>query len=275
MIAMDSPERRDGIGGERSSSEELADARMAVRQKVWDRMREVARPDSRYVYDFASYNPDYPGSERFPDALRALPFYAGTGPVFVTPDNCLDIFRSEVIREGRPMLQTVAVAMGFHFIGPGDVPPGSERFAGTLDGALIFGKPVDLEFVRALGPLDWVVTGTCAVNPSTGVRFGKGHGFFDLEWGIMASLGIVNEETPLIICAHDYELVDEELPAADFDTAGDWVITPTRTIKIPRTIKKPPGIDWNVLGDHLLREIQPLRELRDRMKPPSENDAGV
>jgi len=265
---MHSPEGRDGVPGTAAPDERgLAAARMAVRRKVWDRMRRVARPDSRFGYDFTSYNPDYPGSERFPGALRALPFYNGDGPIFVTPDNCLDIYRSEVIQEGRPMLQTVAVAMGFHFIGPGDVPKGSERFAGTLDGALIFGKPVDLDFVQALGPLDFAVTGTCAVNPNTGVRFGKGHGFFDLEWGIMASLGVVNEETPLVICAHDYELVFDELPAEDFDTAGDWVVTPTQTIKVSRTIKKPPGIDWEVLNGALLEEIRPLRELRDRVRP--------
>jgi len=228
-------------------------------------MREIARPDSRFVYDFTNYNPDYPGSERFPEALRALPFYDGDGPIFVTPDNCLDIYRAEVIREQRPMLQTVAIVMGFLFIEPGEVPKGQERFAGTLDGALIFGKPVDLDFVQSLGRLDFVVTGTCAVNPNTGIRFGKGHGYFDLEWGILASLAVVDEETPLIICAHDYELVYDELPAAPFDTAGDWVITPSQTIEVPRTIRKPPGIDWKVLNQRLLEEIEPLRQLESRL----------
>ena len=53
---------------------------------VWDRLREVVVPDSRFHLDFSMFIPDYAGSEQTIDALRSLPFYAGAGPVFVTPD---------------------------------------------------------------------------------------------------------------------------------------------------------------------------------------------
>lgn len=64
-------------------------ARRAVREAVWRKMRAVARPDSRFAYDLTSFIPDFPGSERFPAKLSDLPCYPGAGPVFVTPDNCL------------------------------------------------------------------------------------------------------------------------------------------------------------------------------------------
>ena len=36
---------------------------------------------------------------------------------------------------------------------------------------------------RDLGKIDLMLTGASAVSKN-GVRFGKGHGFFDLEWGM-------------------------------------------------------------------------------------------
>src|SRR5712692_2957322 len=126
--------------------EAQATDRAAIRAAVWERMRGIARPDTRFVYDFTSYIPDFPGSERFPEALRSLPCYPGNGAVFVTPDNCLETVRASLIAEGRPLLQTIAVAIGFHFFAPGIIPPGLERFAGMLDGALALAQQVDLEF---------------------------------------------------------------------------------------------------------------------------------
>ena len=158
-------------------------SRLAVREAVWEQLRAVARPDTRYVYDLAEFIPDFAGSEQLPAKLEALPLYRGNGPVFVTPDNCLQELRRSLVVSERPLLQTIAVAMGFHYFAPGSVAPSEARFAATLDGAQLLATKVDLDFIRELGRLDFVVTGACAVDPRTGVRFGKGHGFFDLEWG--------------------------------------------------------------------------------------------
>jgi 5-formyltetrahydrofolate cyclo-ligase len=46
-----------------------------------------------------------------------------------------------------------------------------------------FGRPIALAELPALGKFDVMVTGASAVS-TNGVRFGKGHGFFDLEWGM-------------------------------------------------------------------------------------------
>ena len=40
----------------------------------------------------------------------------------------------------------------------------------------------------------FMVTGASAVSLD-GVRFGKGHGFFDLEWGMFTDMGIVDDDT--------------------------------------------------------------------------------
>lgn len=237
------------------------EAREAIRRTVWKRLKGIGRPDTRFVYDFTNFIADYPGSEFIPDALRLLHFWSGSGPVFVTPDNCLEHLRAELVREQRPLLQTIAVAIGFHYFAPGTVQKGFERFAGTLDGALLLAKQVDLDFVRSLGPLDFVVTGACAVNRS-GIRFGKGHGFFDIEWGILSTLGVVNENTTVIACVHDCQVIDDELPATPHDTVVDWIITPTETIKVAHRPKKPLGIHWEALAPERFEEIPLLTDLK-------------
>jgi 5-formyltetrahydrofolate cyclo-ligase len=235
--------------------------RETVRVAVWDRLRNVARPDSRFHLDFSMFIPDYPGSERIPAALRELPFTAGGGPVFVTPDNNLETLRAELLRVGRPLLVTTyGILRGFVFFRPGGVPEDSIDFAASLDGMERFGTPLDLEGLRGLGRLDFLVTGASAVSRD-GIRFGKGHGYFDVEWALLRDLGAVDEDTPVVACVDDTQYVEEDLPARDTDTLVDWIVTPTRSVRVARTRPKPAGVRWDVLDPHLLATIPPLQEL--------------
>src|SRR5438128_346871 len=110
--------------------------RASVRAVVWDRLRGVAIPDSRFHLDFSMYIPDYPGSEGIPAALRKLPFYEGGGTVFVTPDNNLEVLRAALLRERRPLLiTTYGILRGFVYFEAGSVPEVSIDFAASLDGA--------------------------------------------------------------------------------------------------------------------------------------------
>lgn len=245
-----------------TSDADQQEARRQIREGVWERMRAVARPDSRFVYDLTSFIPDFPGSERFPRMLEELACYPGEGPVFVTPDNCLPDVKAALIARRRPLLQTIAVAMGFHFIAAGSIPAEQTRFAATLDGAQLLAQKVDLDFVRELGALDFVVTGACAVDAQTGVRYGKGHGFFDTEWALMSELGVVNEETPIIACVHDNQVVESGLTPLPHDTAVDWILTPSRTIEVTNRHPNPSGVLWQLVDEERLAEIEPLRELR-------------
>ena len=157
--------------------------------------------------------------------------------------------------------------MGFHFLAPGSVPESEARFAATLDGAQLLAKQVDLDFVRGLGRLDFVVTGACAVDPRTGVRFGKGHGFFDTEWGILSELGVVDERDagrhlrPRLSGGRN-----RTYALSSHDTAGDWILTPTRSIQVPERHPNPSGIRWELVDDARLAEIEPLRQLDNRRR---------
>lgn len=235
-----------------------------VRRRVWERLREVAVPDSRFHLDFSMYIPDYRGSDRIPEALARLGLPDGPGPVFVTPDNNLAGLRESLIREGRPMLMTTyGISRGFLLFEPGVVPEGQEPFAASLDGAEVFGRAVSLAQVEGLGRLSFLVTGASAVNRD-GIRFGKGHGYFDLEWAMLREVGCVDESTPVVCCLHDCQYVDEELPAAATDTIVDYVVTPTRTIQVEPRYPKPAGIDRSRLDQALVDSIPPLQELLGR-----------
>ena len=48
-------------------------ARAAVRETVWQRLRDVALPDTRFVYDLTWFIPDFAGSEQLYARLRELP----------------------------------------------------------------------------------------------------------------------------------------------------------------------------------------------------------
>jgi 5-formyltetrahydrofolate cyclo-ligase len=227
-------------------------------------LRPFARPDTRFLYDFEEFIPDFEGSERLWGRLTQLPVFGGDGPVFVTPDNGLQAVRRSLLAAGRPMLQTIAVAMGFHFFPPGSVAAADFTLASTLDGAQMLAEAFDLDAVRALGRLDYVVTGACAADPVSGVRFGlgKGHGFFDTEWAILSELGLVDEATPVVICVHDLQVVDTGLEPLLHDTAGDWILTPRRTIHVRNRHRNPVGVDWDLVDSARLAEIRPLRLLK-------------
>ena len=183
--------------------------------------------------------------------------------MYATPDNCLEPLRSAAIGAGRPLLQTIAVRMGFRYFAPASVPPALVALAGTLDGAARLATPVGLREVAALGPLDAVVTGCRAVSRD-GMRMGKGHGWFDIEWGILTALGIAGEDTPVIVACHDVQILrpDEVPPRKAHDTLVDWIVTPSQTIEVARDRPKPVGIAWDRLRADQLASIRPLHELR-------------
>jgi 5-formyltetrahydrofolate cyclo-ligase len=240
--------------------------RDAARQHAWDQLRDIAYPDSRYHLDFAEFIPGYPGCEEAPGALSGLRLWPGGGPVFVTPDGSTEPLRAFLLRQGRPLLTaTHGGRRGFRYFPAGSVPIHDTAFAATLDGAERFGRQITAPAaLRDLGPFDFLVTGASAVSVS-GIRFGKGHGYFDLEWAVMRDLGLVGEDTPVVCCVHDVQVADGDLDAEPNDTAVDWIITPTRTIKVSREHLKPGGVDWSRLspgvveGNPVLRELAALR----------------
>lgn len=233
------------------------------RRSVWERLREVAKPDSRFHYDFSHFIPDFEGSELCVEKVREMEIYRRSGFLFITPDNCLEKLREAAIIDGkRFVMPTYGIRRGFVLLERRLVPPGREDFAAALDGAERFGARISLKEIASLGKFDVVFTGVSVVN-TAGVRFGKGEGFFDLEWGMLSEIGAVDELTPVVVIAHDVQVVEADLPAEHHDTVADIIVTPTRVIHTGGRGRKPKGIDWSLVTSEMLDQIPPLKELAE------------
>jgi 5-formyltetrahydrofolate cyclo-ligase len=107
----------------------------------------------------------------------------------------------------------------------------------------------------------FMVTGASAVSME-GVRFGKGHGFFDLEWGMFSDLELVGENTPVVAVVHDVQVVDDKLEASETDIVVDYIATPTRMIKVERRSRRPQGVKWELLDAKRIALTPPIQELQ-------------
>ncbi len=236
--------------------------KVEAREAVWRNLRRVARPDSRFHFDFNEYIPDFVGSKAATERLMELDIYRRADTVFITPDNCLERLRAETVGAGkRQIVSTYGIRRGLVELTPADVPAGLEPYAVMLDAIESFGRHLPLVALRQGGPLDLIVTGASAVN-TAGIRFGKGHGFFDLEWAIFCQLGVADQETPVVAFVHDCQVVDIELEMSPFDTICDLIVTPTRLLTIPNARKPTVGVIWDRLEEGMMADIPPLRELR-------------
>ena len=87
----------------------------------------------------------------------------------------------------------------------------------------------------------------------------------DLEYSMMASMGVLDEKVPVVTMVHDCQVVD--LPDDLFgphDLPVDFIVTPTRVIQCDGNLRKPSGIIWSLLTPEKLNHIPVLKRLRYR-----------
>jgi 5-formyltetrahydrofolate cyclo-ligase len=234
-----------------------------LREQIWKKLRQVAYPDSRFHWDFREFVPDFQGSELCAEMIRDTEAYRNAEIIFVAPDNSLQSVRRAVLADRKTLLvASYAIRRGFFILEPGDVQRGKEAWAASLDGLERFGSEISLSDIQDLGQVDMMITGISLVTEK-GTRWGKGHGFFDLEWAMFREIGVVDQDTPIVAVGHDCQVIDSELEPSPVDTVADWIVTPKGIRRVPRTYPKPEGIVWDFLTPELLTRIPPLQELMD------------
>ena len=238
--------------------------RNTSRVKVWKELIAVARPDSRFHFDFSEFITDFEGSDLATNRLIAMDIYQKADVLFITPDNCLELLRAQAVRDQKVLLMTsYGIRRGFIELLPKDVPKGMEDWAILLDVIERVGHHISLEEIQQRYPhIDLLVTGGSAVNRE-GARFGKGHGFFDIEWASLYSLGVVDVQTPIVDLVHDCQIIDEPLDISLFDTICDYIVTPTQTIHVSNPQKPTGGIYWDRLAPGMMENISILKELQE------------
>lgn len=234
----------------------------AARAAVWPELYRVAIPDSRFHLDFNEYIPDFEDSHLATTRLTELDIYQKAKVLFITPDNCLEQLRAQTVRDGKlQLISTYGIRRGIIELKPEDAPPGLEEYAVLLDVIEKLGRHISLAEIRDRYRFDLIVTGASAVSRS-GVRFGKGHGFFDLEWAMFCHIGVVEQSTPVVAFVHDCQVVDIDLTPSPYDTICDLIVTPTRLIQVKNPQKPLHGVLWDKLEPGMMDSISPLRELK-------------
>ncbi|MGC8570350.1 5-formyltetrahydrofolate cyclo-ligase [Caldivirga sp.] len=240
----------------------IKDVKQAIRERVWRLLEEKnAAAFPRPVYGRI---PNFIGSERACELAASLLEFQGARVVKVNPDSPQRRCREITLNSGKLLIMpTPRIKEGFLMLDPTKIPRHYYREASTIGGAFKWGKPIK---PWDAPKIDLVVVGSVAVNPATGRRLGKSHGYAEVEWGIMSMFGKVNESTPVVTTVHDLQLVNDNIPKEPFDLPVDIVVTASRVIRVSRVDVKPIGIYWEYVTEDMLREIPLLAELYDRSR---------
>jgi 5-formyltetrahydrofolate cyclo-ligase len=117
------------------------------------------------------------------------------------------------------------------------------RAAASIRGAARLGRPV---LPGDVPRIDLVVAGSVAVGRD-GARVGKGGGYSDLEYGILAELGLVGQWTTVATTVHPLQITRARIPMLPHDIPLDLIVTPATTIGCSHRYPRPGGILWNAL----------------------------
>lgn len=208
------------------------DSKQEVRERIWElleRERAARFPGAR------GRIPNFRGAEQAAARLAELPEWQAARVIKANPDSPQLPVRRRARKEGKTLYMAVPRLTT-------EKPFVEVRGDPTIKRALSEGAPRGLD---ELEPVELVVCGTVAVNRK-GVRIGKGGGFSDLEFALLAERGLVGDDTTIVTTVHELQLLDEDLAETEHDFRVDVIVTPDAVLRTRRR-GRPPGILW----DHL------------------------
>ncbi|XP_033846889.1 methenyltetrahydrofolate synthase domain-containing protein isoform X1 [Periophthalmus magnuspinnatus] len=231
-----------------------------IRQLVWHYIEENDLANfPRPVYNRI---PNFKGASAACAKVSELQVFMKAGEIKVDPDKPLEGARLVILQAQKTLLvPTPRLRTGlFNKITP---PPDATKkhlhICSSSQGVKDFSVPVSLD---ARMKVDLVIVGSVAVSEK-GFRIGKGEGYADMEYGIMASMAAVNESTVVVTVVHDCQVVEiPERLIESHDLTVDYILTPTRVIKTDCQLPKPQGIIWSKLDKEKLEKIPILKKLR-------------
>ncbi|HWH32488.1 MAG TPA: 5-formyltetrahydrofolate cyclo-ligase [Egibacteraceae bacterium] len=235
----------------------VLDAKRALREEVWDALAAsgAARfPGARHRI------PNFTGAEAAAQRLRATEAWRRARVVKANPDSPQWPVRQRALEDGLLLAMAVprlAEPEPFFLLDPGELD-GGYRAASSIKGASAHARTVA---VAELEPFDLIVTGCVAVDRS-GARLGKGGGFADLEFGLLAEAGLVGPSTVVATTVHPVQVLEPgRIPMGAHDAPLDLVVTPDEVIVCDGGRARPDGIAWDQLTREKIDAIPLLRAL--------------
>lgn len=226
----------------------------AARGWVWDRLKD----EKLAAFPFPPHGriPNFKGAAAAARRLFRIPLFAEARRIKVNPDSAQAPVRAEALRRGITVyVPTPRLRGGFMKLDPARIAPDQVRAAATMAKAPQFAEPVAL---AELPQLDAIVCGSVAVT-RRGERSGKGEGYSDIEFAILAELG--HKAVPVATTVHSLQVVDG-FPTAANDLPLSYIVTPEAIIEVAAPPPAPTGIDWQRLPADALQEMPVLAELR-------------
>ncbi|GIX82929.1 methenyltetrahydrofolate synthase domain-containing protein [Caerostris darwini] len=231
----------------------------SIRQQVWSYLEtsNIAR------YPRPVYNriPNFAGAEKACGKVKQLKEYRTAKIVKVNPDTPQKQARFLTLQDSKRLLvPTPRLRKGLlNWIVPPNAHKHTLRECSTSLG-LKTSRRLELDTKIKI---DLVILGSVAVSPK-GRRIGKGEGFADMEFAMLATTGVVNSETVVVTIVHDCQVLDsipDEL-FGEHDVPVDIILTPTKIICCEPRLPKPTRIIWSLLSEEKIAQIPILEELK-------------
>ncbi len=218
--------------------------------------RQVARFPGAY-----GRIPNFVGAEKAALIASELEIFKNADVVKFNPDSPQRKLREIALKQGKIVYMAVPRLTNercFVRISPESVN-GRWKEASTIKGAFRLGEMIH---PREMTKIDILVAGSVAVNLD-GQRIGKGGGYSDLEYAILRSFNLINEETPIITTVHPIQILKGKFPWERHDIPLDFIVTPEKIFKIHTKFEKPGGIFWDLLSDEQIESIPILKKLKN------------
>ncbi len=202
--------------------------------------------------------PNFIGADEAAKKLLGMEIFIKAKVVKVNPDSPQRPVRYNALSMGKIVIMpTPRISKGFLILDPNKIPRSKLLEASTIRGAFRWGRIIE---PWNLPKIDLIVVGSVAVD-LWGNRLGKGEGYSELEYGILRSLGKVDEETPIVTTVHDIQVLKQRIPRDPWDVTVDYVITPTKILKAKEKYR-PKGILWDLISKEKLNEIPILLKVK-------------
>ena len=232
--------------------------KQAVRERVWDDLE--SRGVARFPFPPHGRIPNFAGADEAATRLAATEEWAAAAALKANPDSPQLPVRRAALHAGKRVYMAVPrlrEERPFYELDPADVPPEEYDRAPTVSHVESYARRVAPEDVPKI---DLVVSGSVAVTEE-GTRIGKGEGYSDIEWAVLASFDRAGPETTVATTVHERQVLSGALDSDPHDVPMELVATPERTLRTGAE-DRSDGIDWALLGDRVT-EMPVLERLRD------------
>jgi len=230
--------------------------KQSLRESVWDELE--AEGVARFPFPPHGRIPNFVGAPDAGDRLAATDAWTDAAVVKANPDAPQLPLRRRALRAGKTVYMAVprlASEEPFYELDPDRLDEAAYDDAATVSKVADYADTVAVDDMAAV---DLVLSGSVAVS-ERGARVGKGEGYSDLEWAVLAMDGLVDDGTTVATTVHERQVRDVPEPDAH-DVPMDLVCTPDRTVRTGTPYDRPTGLDADRLDDERLAEIPVLRD---------------